>query len=64
MQCASKEASQNDAKENEGDPELFVISAILTRSDVSSIFMNLKSVEKKFRRNISRNKMETPFVKE
>ena len=26
---------------------LLVISAILTRSDVSSIFMNLKSVEKK-----------------
>ena len=27
---------------------LLVISAILTRSDVSCIFMNLKSVEKKY----------------
>ena len=27
---------------------LLVISSILTRSDVSSIFMNLKSVEKKY----------------
>ena len=42
---------------------LWIISATLTRPDVLSIFMNLNSVEKNVRRNISRNKKEIPLGK-